>query len=82
MTDRDKKDILQVLRDLLKHRTDDLGSYEFVLESWIEDAAAEIERLRLTADERAAINSLISEERRRGAYVWAEILRKLLDRNA
>ena len=46
MTDRDKKDILQVLRDLLKHRTDDLGSYEFVLESWIEDAAAEIERLR------------------------------------
>jgi hypothetical protein len=46
VTNRDKKDILQVLRDLLKHRTDDLGSYEFVLESWIEDAAAEIDRLR------------------------------------
>lgn len=40
------KDILQVLRDLLRHRTDDLGSYEFVLESWIETAADEIERLR------------------------------------
>ncbi len=41
-----KKDILQVLKDLLKHRTEDAGSYEFVLEAWIEQAAAEIERLR------------------------------------
>jgi hypothetical protein len=41
-----KKDILQVLKDLLKHRTEDAGSYEFVLEAWIEEAAAEIERLR------------------------------------
>jgi len=40
------KDILQVLRDLLKHRTEDIGCYEFVLESWIESAANEIERLR------------------------------------
>ena len=44
-----KKDILQVLKDLLKHRTEDAGSYEFVLESWIEEAAAEIERLRTLA---------------------------------
>jgi hypothetical protein len=41
-----KKDILQVLRDLLKHRTEDIGCYEFVLESWIESAAEEIESLR------------------------------------
>jgi hypothetical protein len=41
-----KKDILQVLKDLLKHRTEDAGSYEFVLEAWIEEAAAEITILR------------------------------------
>jgi len=41
-----KKDILQVLKDLLKHRTEDAGSYDFVLEAWIEAAADEIERLR------------------------------------
>jgi hypothetical protein len=41
-----KKPILDVLRDLLKHRTDDLGCYEFVLECWIEEAANEIERLQ------------------------------------
>jgi len=41
-----KKDILQVIQDLLKHRTEDAGCYEFVLEAWIEEAAAEIERLR------------------------------------
>jgi ElaB/YqjD/DUF883 family membrane-anchored ribosome-binding protein len=41
-----KKPLLQVLRDLLKHRTEDIGTYEFVLESWIEEAAKEIERLQ------------------------------------
>jgi len=41
-----RKPILQVLRDLLQHRTDDAGTYEFVLESWIEEAANEIERLQ------------------------------------
>jgi hypothetical protein len=39
-------DVLQSLRGLLKHRTDDPGAYEFVLECWIESAADEIERLR------------------------------------
>ena len=41
-----KKPILDVLRDLLKHRTDDAGCYEFVLECWIKEAANEIERLQ------------------------------------
>lgn len=38
--------VLPTLRRLLKHRTDDAGCYEFVLESWIESAANEIESLR------------------------------------
>jgi hypothetical protein len=41
-----KRDVLEALRGLLKHRTEDLGCYEFVLEAWIESAADEIERLR------------------------------------
>jgi|LakMenEpi03Aug12_release.lakeMendotaPanAssembly.Ray.scaffolds.fasta_scaffold184200_3 hypothetical protein len=41
-----KKPILDVLRGLLQHRTDDAGCYEFVLECWIEEAANEIERLQ------------------------------------
>lgn len=40
------RDVLDVLRRLLEHRTNDVGSYEFVLEAWIEEAADEIERLR------------------------------------
>ncbi|NDE18245.1 hypothetical protein EBZ80_25350 [bacterium] len=39
-------DVLQSLRDLLNHRTNDPGGYEIVLECWIESAADEIERLR------------------------------------
>ena len=41
-----KRDVLDALRGLLAHRTEDLGCYEFVLEAWIESAADEIERLR------------------------------------
>jgi hypothetical protein len=41
-----KRDVLEALRSLLAHRTEDLGCYEFVLEAWIESAADEIERLR------------------------------------
>jgi hypothetical protein len=40
------KDVLESLRNLLAHRTEDPGCYEFVLECWIESAANEIERLR------------------------------------
>ena len=46
MDEAPKKDVLESLRGLLKHRTDDLGCYEFVLEAWIDLAADEIERLR------------------------------------
>lgn len=41
-----KRDVLEALRSLLAHRTEDLGCYEFVLEAWMESAAEEIERLR------------------------------------
>ena len=41
-----KRDVLEALRSLLAHRTEDLGCYEFVLEAWMESAADEIERLR------------------------------------
>ena len=43
-------------------------------------AAEEIERLRLTENERIAIESLIAEEYRRGAYFWADTLKKFLER--
>lgn len=46
----------------------------------MERAAEEIERLRLTENERAAIESLIAEEYRRGAYFWADTLKKFLER--
>ena len=46
MNDTQKRDVLDALRGLLKHRTEDLGCYEFVLEAWIESAADEIEQLR------------------------------------
>jgi hypothetical protein len=49
------KDILDVLRGLLEHRTEDAGCYEFVLESWIEAAADEICRLRKRPASRAII---------------------------
>ena len=49
-----KKDLLEVLRGLLKHRTEDAGCYEFVLEAWIEEAATEIERLRSALAEKCA----------------------------
>ncbi len=41
-----RKPLIQVLRGLLEHRTEDAGTYEFVLEAWIEQAANEIERLQ------------------------------------
>jgi hypothetical protein len=44
------------------------------------EAAKEIERLRLTDREREAIKGLIAEEYRRGAYFWADTLRKMLER--
>ena len=52
-------------------------------EDWrlqLEAAAEEIEKLRPTENERAAIESLISEEYRRGAYFWADTLKKFLER--
>lgn len=45
-----------------------------------EEAANEIERLRLTQRERDAIEGVIAEEYRRGAYFWADTLKKLLKR--
>jgi hypothetical protein len=45
-----------------------------------ERVAEEIEKLRPTENERAAIESLIAEEYRRGAYFWADTLKKFLER--
>jgi hypothetical protein len=45
-----------------------------------EAAADEIERLRITAEEREAIEGAIVAEHGRGAWQWAATLRKLLER--
>ena len=47
-----------------------------------EEAADEIQRLRLTQDERQAIESAIAAEHGRGAWQWAATLRTLLERTA
>jgi hypothetical protein len=73
-----KKDILQVLKDLLKHRTEDAGCYEFVLEAWIEEAAAEIERLRLELSVQKACTVAGREEIAR----LREAIRRLADQDA
>ncbi len=74
--------LLDALRGLLKHRTEDLGCYEFVLEAWIESAADEIERLRLTDEEQEAIEAAVgeAEAHQHARRAWA--LRKLLERLA
>jgi len=41
-----ERDVVDAVKSLLAHRTEDLGCYEFVLEAWMEKAANEIERLR------------------------------------
>ena len=46
----------------------------------LEEAAAEIARLRLTDEEREAIAGAIAAEHGRGAFAWAATLRKLLER--
>lgn len=47
-----------------------------------EEAADEIQRLRLTQDERQAIEGAIAAEHGRGAWQWAATLRTLLERTA
>ena len=46
----------------------------------LDDAADEIERLRLTDEEREAIAGAIASEHGRGAFAWAATLRGLLER--
>lgn len=41
---------------------------------------AENARLRLTAEEREAVAGVIAVEHQRGAWKWAETLRKMLER--
>jgi hypothetical protein len=46
----------------------------------MEEAADEMERLRLTDEEREAVAGAIAFEHGRGAFAWAATLRKLLQR--
>jgi len=46
----------------------------------LKEAADEIERLRLTDEERDAIAGAIASEHGRGSFAWAATLRSLLER--
>jgi hypothetical protein len=58
---------------------DDLDALIQAMER-VQQLEAEVARLRITDEERAAIGGAIASEHGRGAFAWAATLRGLLER--